>query len=118
MPIRRIYDNIANAMTAIEYAKYIEQDVIILQVDIAKAFDTVQWDFIAQTMTWMGFGSKVVNAIYWLHIDSSAHCILGNHLSQPWTLGKSVRQGYPLSALLNAIATHPLLSYLDQLISQ
>ena len=48
VPRRQIYDNIANAMTAIEYAKYIEQDVLILQVDIAKAFDTVQWDFIAQ----------------------------------------------------------------------
>ena len=78
-------------MTTIEYAKYTEQDVIILQVDIAKAFDTVQWDFIAQTMTRMGFGSKVVNAIQWLYIDSSTQCILGNHLSQPWTLGRSVK---------------------------
>ena len=41
VPRRQIYDNIANAMTAIEYAKYIEQDVLILQVDIAKAFDIV-----------------------------------------------------------------------------
>ena len=55
VPRRQIYDNIANAMTTIEYAKYTDQDVLILQVDIAKAFDTVQWDFIAQTMTWLGF---------------------------------------------------------------
>ena len=63
VPRWQIYDNIANDMTTIQYAKYTEQDVLILQVDIAKAFDTVQWDFIAQTMTWMGFRSKVVNAI-------------------------------------------------------
>ena len=112
---RQIYDNIANAMTTIEYAKYIEQDVLILHVNIAKAFDTVQWDFIAQTMTRMGFGPKIVHAIYWLYIDSSAQCILGNHLSQPWNLGRSVKQGCPLSALLYAIATHPLLLYLDHL---
>ena len=43
---------------------------------------------------------------------------MGNHLSQPWTLGKSIRQSCPLSALLYAIATHPLLLCLDQLTSQ
>ena len=61
---RQIYNNIANAMTAIEYVKYNEQDVLILQVDIAKAFNIVQWDFIAQTMTWMEFAPKVVNDIH------------------------------------------------------
>ena len=49
-------------MTAIEYAKYTEQDVLILQVDIAEVFDIVHWDFIAQ----MAFGLKLVHAIYWL----------------------------------------------------
>ena len=41
VPKRQICDNIATAMTTIEYAKCIEQDVLILQVDIAKAFDTI-----------------------------------------------------------------------------
>ena len=41
VPWRHIYDNIANAMTAIDYAKYTKQDLLILQVDIAKAFDTI-----------------------------------------------------------------------------
>ena len=67
MPRRQIHDNIANAMTTIEYVrKYIEQDVLTLQVDISKAFDTAQWDFIGPTMTRMGFGPKLVHAIYWL----------------------------------------------------
>ena len=117
VPRRHVYDNITNAMTAIEYAKYIEQDVLILYVDIAKAFDTVQWDFIAQTMNKMGFGPKLVQAIYWLYKDSSAQCILTNHLSRPWTLGRSIKQGWPLSALLYAIATQHLLLYLDHLTS-
>ena len=72
VPRRQIYDNIANAMTTIMYVKYTEQDVLILQVDIAKAFDIVKWDFIAQTMHKMGFGPKMVQAIYWLYKDSSA----------------------------------------------
>lgn len=59
----------ANSET-IEYAKYTDQDVSILHVDIAKAFITIQWDFIAQTMTRMGFGPKIVNALFWLYMDS------------------------------------------------
>ena len=69
-------------------------------------------------MTRMGFGPKLVHAIYWLYQDSSAQCILGKHLSQSWTLGKSGKQGCPLSALLYAIATHPMLVHMDYLTSQ
>ena len=82
---------IANDMRSIEHAKYTEQDILILHVDIAKAFDTIQWNFIAKTMTWLGFGPRIVHAIHWLYILSSTQYILGNHLSQPWTLGRSVK---------------------------
>ena len=67
---------------------------------------------VRETMTQMGFKSKIVNALFWLYMDSSAQCILGNHLFEPWTLGRSIRQGCPLSALLYAITTHPPLLHL------
>lgn len=41
--------------------------------------------------------------------------ILGSRITDPWKLERSVRQGCPLSALLYAVATHPLLIYLDHL---
>ena len=90
IPRRQIHDNISNALTAIEYAKYSHQDVLILQVDIAKAFDTVQWDFISQIMFKLGFGPKMANAVFWLYSGSTSQCILGNHLSRSWTLGRSI----------------------------
>ena len=70
VPKWEIMDNIANALIAIEYAKYFEQDVLTMQVAMAKAF---QWD--SQTMSKMGFGPKLVHVIY--------YCVLGSHLSQP-----------------------------------
>ena len=72
MPQRQIHDNISNALTTIEYSKYSHQDVLLLQVDIAKAFDNVQWDFISQIMTKLGFGPKMANVVYWLYFDSTA----------------------------------------------
>lgn len=118
LPRRQIHDNISNALIAIEYAKYTQQDVLIMQVDVAKAFDMVHWDFISLIMSKMGFGPKLVHIIYWLYLESTSQCILGNRLSQAWKLTRSVRQGCPLSALLYAIATHPLLLHMDFLTTQ
>lgn len=33
-----------------EYVKYTWQDVPVLRVDVAKVFDTVQWDYITEVM--------------------------------------------------------------------
>ena len=37
-----IPDNIANTYIGMEYAKYTKQDVLIMQIDIEKAFDTIR----------------------------------------------------------------------------
>ncbi|MCO5583912.1 hypothetical protein L7F22_037829 [Adiantum nelumboides] len=116
IPRRHIINNIANASIAIEYAKYTSQDVILLQVDIAKAFDSVHWDFISQIMSRLNFGPKWLNAIYWLYSDASTRTIIVDGLSDTWGLGQSVRQGCPLSALFCAISTHPLFLYIDKML--
>ena len=82
---------------------------------MAKAFDIVQCYYVSQTMSKLGFENKMVDVIYWIYSDASSQCFICEHLSRPWVLGKLVRQGCPLSALLYAIATHPLLVYLDLL---
>lgn len=55
-----------------EYAKYTQQDVLTMEIDVAKAFDSVQWDYIAAIMKALGFESKLQNIIYWLYQDSIA----------------------------------------------
>ncbi|MCO5577736.1 hypothetical protein L7F22_031568 [Adiantum nelumboides] len=116
IPRRHILDNIAIAMIAIEYAKYSSQDVVVLQVGIAKAFDSVRWDFISQIMSRLGFGPKWINLIYWMYSEATSRAIIADGLSDPRELGRSVRQGCPLSALLYAISTHPLLLYVDKMV--
>ncbi|MCO5558909.1 hypothetical protein L7F22_012499 [Adiantum nelumboides] len=111
----KLWDNIANALVGIEYAKNTGQDVLIMQVDTEKAFDTIQWDFIAQTMTALGFVSRMCRVVYFLYENNQSAGILDGELTRLWDLGGSVRQGCPLSAMLYAIATHPLLLYLDYL---
>lgn len=54
LPKWKINDNIDNAYVDIEYPKYTHKDVLILEVDIAKAFGFVRWKFIAMTMAELG----------------------------------------------------------------
>ena len=100
-----------------EYARFIKQDVLIMQIDIEKDFDTIQWDFVAAAMVKLEFGHKMSQVIYWLYGSSTSSCIIEGELTYSWSLTKSVRQGCPVSALLYAIASHPLLLYLDRLVS-
>ncbi|MCO5568734.1 hypothetical protein L7F22_022433 [Adiantum nelumboides] len=66
IPRRQIIDNLANVLIGMEYAKYTQQDVLVMQVDIEKAFDTVLWDYIADTMKHLGFGPKLSNVVFFL----------------------------------------------------
>ena len=100
-----------------EYAKYTKQDVLVMQIDIEKAFDPTQWAFATTTMVKLGFGSKMSQVSYWLYGSSTYSCIIDGELTNSWSLAKLVRQGCPVSALLYTIATHSLLLYMDHLVS-
>ena len=68
-------------------------------------------------MVKLGFGPKMSQVIYWLYGSSTSSCIIEGELIDSWSLAKSVWQGCLVSALLYAIATHPLLLYMDHLVS-
>ena len=46
-----------------EHVKYTKQDVFIMQIYIEKAFDFIQWDFVATTMVKLEFGLKMSQQI-------------------------------------------------------
>jgi hypothetical protein len=63
-----------------------KQFVILLKLDITKAFDTVDWSFLLEVLTKMGFRDMLLACIYaLLSIDST--CVLLN--------------GYPGSCVAN-----------------
>ncbi|MCO5584508.1 hypothetical protein L7F22_038436 [Adiantum nelumboides] len=61
-------------------------------------------------------GRWMINVIYWRYSEATTRAIIADGLSDPWELGRSVRQGCLLSALLYAISTHPLLLYVDKMV--
>ncbi|MCO5555946.1 hypothetical protein L7F22_009490 [Adiantum nelumboides] len=111
---RNILHNILNVQMGIDYAKKTKQEVVMVQLDLEKAFDHVSWPFLAELMHSMGFGPRMSRLIYTLSLGSQSR-IMMNGVTSPVSLTRSLRQGCPLSPLLFALATHPMLTLLTQL---
>ena len=56
---KSIYDNILAAMIGIDYANLTNQECIVLQLDLDKAYDKIGWSFITQKMRTLGFGPRL-----------------------------------------------------------
>ncbi|XP_072009068.1 ATP synthase subunit C lysine N-methyltransferase isoform X1 [Engystomops pustulosus] len=73
----------------------------VLTLDAAKAFDSVEWQYLWEVMRVIGFGP---NFISWVKVLYSAN----GELSEWFPLTRGTRQGCPLSPMLFSIAIEPL----------
>ena len=56
---RDILHNILNVQMAADYAKESKQQIVMIQLDIEKAYDHASWSFITQLMSHMGIGERM-----------------------------------------------------------
>ena len=81
---------------------------ILLQLDFQKAFDTIEWKFIQNTIAFFNFGESIQCwiSIFYSNIQSS---VLNNGFSTNYfALSRGVRQGCPLSPFLFVLAVELL----------
>ena len=55
---------------AINYANKSKQELVLLQMVIEKLYDDVDWSFINQLMSRMGFGDRMSKLIYTFLFDT------------------------------------------------
>ena len=55
---RSIHDNFLYTQSLIKEVYRAKYPALFLKLDIAKAFDSVRWDFLLEVLTQMGFGVK------------------------------------------------------------
>ena len=85
--------------------EYKNIDGLILLVDFEKAFDSLSWTFINETLKKFNFGKNFIKWINMFQKNSNSRIILNGHLSDPFNLHRGCRQGDPISPYLFILCT-------------
>ncbi|XP_050207292.1 uncharacterized protein LOC126656731 [Mercurialis annua] len=85
-----------------------ERKKFLLKLDFRKAFDTISWQFILQTLQRMNFNSKWISWISACFDSAQLSVLLNGCPTDNFFMEKGVRQGDPISPMLFVLAVECL----------
>ncbi|BAH92770.1 Os04g0563500 [Oryza sativa Japonica Group] len=97
---RRIQENFLYVQGVVRKIHRAKCPAVLLKLDIAKAFDSVSWEFLIELLRHLGFGSKWRDCIAVLLGSSSTTVCINGQDTHRIRLARGLRQGDPLSPLL------------------
>ena len=101
--------NVALKKIASYIGSGLKNNKCVMNIDFAKAFDTIDRDYIFAILAKIGVGSFMIDAVKTLYTNTKAAIEVNGFISIPITTQRGVRQGCPLSALLFIMGLDPLL---------
>ena len=87
--------NVLNVKMAMDYARNTHQELIMVQLDLEKDYNHVNWSFVYGLMHTMGFGPRISRLIVLLGQDVVSRVMLNGVVTSDLALTRSVRQGCP-----------------------
>ena len=97
---RYIGENVRLISDLIQYTDKLNKKGIAIFLDFKKAFDSIEWNYLLETLQLFNFGHDIQN---WIKVfyNNVTSCVLNNgHASTFFSLKRGVRQGCPLSGAL------------------
>ena len=76
------------------------KNAIVLLLDFAKAYDTLQRPFLLAVLKWLGFSQKFVAIVSALHANTTCKFLVNGFLSRKVKMNCGIRQGCPMAHLL------------------
>lgn len=102
--LRTIQDNFKYIQRASVLIREKKIPMILLKLDISKAFDTLSWPFLLEVLRARGFSEKWCRWIAALLSTASSRILLNGHQGPPIRHFRGVHQGDSLSSVLFIIA--------------
>lgn len=108
VPGRFIGCNIRNLSDAISYFQGSEEGGLIASLDYAKAFDTLDRNFLFKALKSFNFGDKFISWVKLLY-NGAQGCVVNNGFSSGWlSVDSGLRQGCPASPFFFILAAEKL----------
>ena len=108
VPGRTIFSNLQLVHGVLDMIDKTNETGILVTLDQEKAFDRVDHEFLMRLLSKFGFGPTFCGWVSLFYNNVFSRVICNGQLSKPISLGKGVRQGYPLSPLLYVLVSEVL----------
>ena len=92
----------------LEYTKRFKIEGAIIFLDFRKAFDSLEWTFMIETLNRFNFGPNFTSWIKTLYCKPIAFIKNNGWISEEFLLSRGIRQGCPVSALLFILSIETL----------
>ena len=110
IPGRSILDNCHLFRNILDYIKEKPTQLCLISLDQVKPFDCIDHDYLFTCLEAFGFSKLFIDWIRTLYNNINSKVITNNFLSETFNIERGVRQGCPLSPLLNIIVFETLLT--------